>query len=481
VPSPTTEPLIYPVILCGGAGTRLWPLSRKAYPKQFAHLMDETSLFQRAAGIARGDGFASPAIVTGDPFRFIVSEQLEAVGQTPSAILIEPEGRNTAPAILAAALVLQTQAPEALMLVLPSDHLIPDDAAFRAAVHAAREAAIAGSLVTFGIEPTRAETGYGYLELGDPSARAATRPQPLVRFVEKPDAARAQAMLASGQYLWNAGIFLFSAAAIVEAYRVHAPDMLAAVSEAVGAGSADLGFTRLGAEAWGQAASISVDYAIMEKADNLVVMPFSAGWSDLGDWKSVWSESGPDDAGNVVSAGATAIDCTGSLLRSEAGSLEVVGIGLEDMIVVAMPDAVLVAPRTASQRVGEAVAALKSRSIKQADTMSSDKRPWGWFESLAVGDRFQVKRIVVKPGQALSLQSHHHRAEHWIVVAGTAKVTIGEEVQLVTANQSVYVPLGATHRLENPGKIPVEMIEVQTGSYLGEDDIVRYEDRYARD
>lgn len=480
MPTSAASPLIYPVILCGGAGTRLWPLSRKAYPKQFAHLMDETSLFQRAAGVAQGDGFAPPAIVTGDPFRFIVSEQLEAVGQTPSTILIEPEGRNTAPAILAAALVLRARDSEALMLVLPSDHLIPDSAAFRAAVHAARGSAIDGSLVTFGIEPTRAETGYGYLELADPAARAATAPQPLVRFVEKPDAARAETMLASGRYLWNAGIFLFSAAAIVEAYRAHAPDMLGAVEEAVGAGSADLDFTRLGAQAWGQAASISVDYAIMEKADNLVVMPFAAGWSDLGDWKSVWGESAPDEAGNVVSTNATAIDCTGSLLRSEADSLEVVGIGLEDMIVVAMPDAVLVAPRAASQRVGEAVAALKAKSIKQADTMASDKRPWGWFESLAVGDGFQVKRIVVKPGQALSLQSHHHRAEHWIVVAGTAKVTIGEEVQLVAANQSVYVPLGATHRLENPGKIPVEMIEVQTGSYLGEDDIVRYEDRYAR-
>lgn len=478
---PTDHSLIYPVILCGGSGTRLWPLSRKAYPKQFAHLMDDTSLFQRAAGIARGDGFAPPAIVTGDPFRFIVAEQLDAIGQSPSAILIEPEGRNTAPAILAAALVLHAQAPDALMLVLPSDHLIPDGDAFRAAVRAAAQQAMAGSLVTFGIEPTRPETGYGYLELADPSARATTTPQPLIRFVEKPDATRAAAMLASGQYLWNAGIFLFSAAAIITAYRTHAPDMLAAVEDAVGVGSADLGFTRLGKDAWSQAASISIDYAIMEKADNLVVMPFSAGWSDLGDWKSVWAESGPDEAGNILSASATAIDCTGSLLRSEAASLEVVGIGLEDMIVVAMPDAVLVAPRSASQRVGEAVAALKAKSVKQAEAMASDKRPWGWFESLAMGDGFQVKRIVVKPGQALSLQSHHHRAEHWIVVAGTAKVTIGEDVRLVAANQSVYVPLGAVHRLENPGKIPVEMIEVQTGSYLGEDDIVRYEDRYARD
>ena len=476
----TDHNVIYPAILCGGAGTRLWPLSRKAYPKQFADLIDGTSLFQRAATLVQGEGFAAPAIVTGDPFRFIVAEQLDAAGTTPSAILIEPEGRNTAPAILAAALVLQRQDPDALMLVLPSDHLIPDAPAFQAAVRAARQSALDGSLVTFGIEPTRAETGYGYLELDDPSARSASTPSPLMRFVEKPDAERAAAMLASGKYLWNAGIFLFSLAAIIDAYRRHAPDLLAAVEGAVGGGSADLGFTRLGAEAWREAETISIDYAIMEKADNLVVMPFAGGWSDLGDWKSVWQESRPDAQANVCSRGATAIDCTGTLLRSEVDGLELVGIGLDDMIVVAMPDAVLVAPRAASQRVGEAVKTLKARSVKQAETMPRDHRPWGWFESLAIGNGFQVKRIMVKPGEALSLQSHHHRAEHWIVVAGTAQVTIGETVKLVTANESVYVPLGAVHRLENPGKIPVEMIEVQTGHYLGEDDIIRYEDRYAR-
>ncbi|MET0240236.1 MAG: mannose-1-phosphate guanylyltransferase/mannose-6-phosphate isomerase [Sphingobium sp.] len=477
---PIASSLIYPVILCGGAGTRLWPLSRKAYPKQFAHLVDDISLFQRAASLADGDGFAAPAIVTGDPFRFIVSEQLSVIDTVPSAILIEPEGRNTAPAILAAALVLQTQDPDALMLVLPSDHLIPDRQSFQAAVKAASQSARDGFLVTFGVEPDRAETGYGYLEMQDPAARSASVPQPLIRFVEKPDADKAEAMLSSGRYLWNAGIFLFSVTALIEAYRKHAPDMLAIVDEAVRTGATDLGFTRLSAEAWCRAPNISVDYAIMEKAENLVVMPFSAGWSDLGDWKSVWQESAPDDAGNVRSGRATAIDCKGSLLRSEVDGLELVGIGLDDMIVVAMPDAVLVAPRTASQRVGEAVSVLRSRSIKQADAMPRDNRPWGWFESLAIGDGFQVKRITVKPGQALSLQSHHHRAEHWIVVAGTAEVTIGDTVRLVAANESVYVPLGAVHRLSNPGKIPVEMIEVQTGSYLGEDDIIRYEDRYAR-
>ncbi|RXR28355.1 mannose-1-phosphate guanylyltransferase/mannose-6-phosphate isomerase [Sphingobium fluviale] len=476
----TNERHIYPVILCGGSGTRLWPLSRKSFPKQFAQLMDETSLFQRAATLACGEGFAPPLVVTGDPFRFIVLEQLDTVGQKPTAVLIEPEGRNTAPAVLAAALALAQQAPDALMLILPSDHLIPGAGAFRATVRAAAGRADAGDLVTFGIEPTRPETGYGYLELTDPAARSAAEPQSLVRFVEKPDAAHAAEMLASGRYLWNAGIFLFSVRAIIEAYRAHAPELLDAVSAAVDAGTTDLGFTRLGAQAWGKAQAISIDYAIMEKASNLAVMPFSAGWSDLGDWKSVWQESGPDAQGNVCSAQATAIDCSNTLLRSEAGGLELVGIGLDEMIVVAMPDAVLVAPKSASQRVGEAVKSLKERGIRQGEAMPRDMRPWGWFESLAVGNGFQVKRIVVNPGQALSLQSHTHRAEHWIVVGGTAQVTIGDFSKLVSANESVYVPLGAVHRLENPGKIPVEMIEVQTGAYLGEDDIVRYEDRYAR-
>lgn len=476
----STHPLIYPVVLCGGAGTRLWPLSRKSYPKQFAHLIDETSLFQRAARLASGDGFASPVVVTGDPFRFIVLEQLEGVGQRPSAILIEPEGRNTAPAVLAAALVLQERDPDALMLVLPSDHLIPDAAAFRAAVLAAGMRAGEGDLVTFGIEPTRPETGYGYLELAEPAERSGDGPLSLVRFVEKPDAALAAGMIASGRYLWNAGIFLFSVSAIVDAYRRHAPDILASVGEAVTGRAADLGFIRLDADAWSGARRISIDHAIMEKASNLAVMPFAAGWSDLGDWKSVWQEGDSDMAGNVCTPHATAIDCRGTLLRSEADGLELVGIDLDEMIVVAMPDAVLVAPRSASQRVGEAVASLKAQSARQAEAMPRDQRPWGWFESLATGNGFQVKRIVVRPGQALSLQSHTHRAEHWIVVAGTARVTIGDSVKLVSANESVYVPLGAVHRLENPGKIPVEMIEVQTGAYLGEDDIIRYEDIYAR-
>jgi mannose-1-phosphate guanylyltransferase / mannose-6-phosphate isomerase len=473
-------PHIHPILLCGGSGTRLWPLSRKSYPKQFARLMGAESLFQASARRLSGAGFAAPVILTGEPFRFIVTEQLAAVEMAPQGILIEPEGRNTAPAILAAALWMAQKDPKALMLIAPSDHVIPDADAFRATVMAAVPRANAGDLVTFGITPTRPETGYGYLELADGAKADADTPQTLAQFVEKPDAGRAAEMLAAGNFLWNAGIFLFTPETVIAAYRAHAPELITAVSAALDSAGADLGFTRLGAEAWAGAADISIDYAIMEKAGNLAVMPFAAGWSDLGGWDAVWLETGPDAAGNVCSEHATAIDCRDTLLRSEAPALEVVGIGLEDIVVVAMPDAVLVAHKSEAQRVKEAVSALKAKGAKQAVEFPRDHRPWGWYESLVIGGRFQVKRIVVHPGAALSLQSHHHRSEHWIVVEGTAKVTINEDVKLVTENQSVYIPLGAVHRMENPGKVPMALIEVQTGSYLGEDDIIRYEDIYAR-
>jgi mannose-1-phosphate guanylyltransferase/mannose-6-phosphate isomerase len=398
----------------------------------------------------------------------------------PHSILIEPEPRNTAPAVLAAALWLQERDPSALMLVTPSDHQIPDTLAFQNAVKAAVPAAMAGKLITFGIVPTHPETGYGYLELAPGTQADANMPQQLSRFVEKPDLARATDMLAAGNFLWNAGIFLFSVEAIIAAYASHVPDMRAAVSASVSAATPDLAFTRLSPDSWRNARSISIDYAIMENAANLAVMPFSAGWSDLGSWASVWSESDADAAGNVCSPGVTAIDCHGSLLKSEGEGLHLVGIGLENMIAVAMPDAVLVAPMSQSQRVSEAVTILRQKGVKQAETAARDLRPWGWFESIATGERFQVKRIMVKPGASLSLQSHNHRAEHWIVVAGTAQVTIEGELSLVSENQSIYVPLGAKHRLENTGKLPVVLIEVQTGGYLGEDDIIRYADAYAR-
>jgi mannose-1-phosphate guanylyltransferase/mannose-6-phosphate isomerase len=470
---------ITPLLLCGGSGTRLWPLSRKSFPKQFARLTGETSLFQQAALRLSGADFAAPVVVTNADFRFIVLEQLAAAAQLPQAVLIEPEGRNTGPAILAACLYLAKADPKALILVAPSDHVVPDAAAFRVAVQAATPAALEGRIVTFGIAPTRPETGYGWLELTRPIT--GDGPQDLLRFVEKPGAARAADMLASGHFLWNAGIFLFTAETILAAFEAHAPGLLPPVSAALDQAEADLAFLRLAPAPWGKAEAISIDYAIMERAQNLAVMPFAAGWSDLGDWDAVFRETGrADAAGNISHGPVTALDCTGSLLRAETEGQVLVAIGMQDIVAVAMPDAVLIAPRARAQDVKLAVAALKSAAAKQAEAFATDHRPWGWFETLALSDRFQVKRIVVKPGAALSLQSHVHRSEHWIVVTGTARVTIGETVSLVTENQSVYIPLGTKHRLENPGRLPMVLIEVQTGAYLGEDDITRYEDVYAR-
>ena len=427
-----------------------------------------------------GPDFSTPLILTNSDFRFIVTEQLAEIGIDPGAILIEPEGRNTAPAVLAAALWLEKSDPDGLMLVAPSDHVVPDPDAFRTVVKAGAAAAEAGQLVTFGISPTHPETGYGYLELADPPGNAEPTVLHLQRFVEKPDAVTAQQMLAAGNYLWNAGIFLFSVKTILAAFRAHAPELIEPVQRAFDAGKPDLGFLRLDSEAWAKAQDISIDYAVMERAENLSVVPFSAGWSDLGGWDAVWRETQQDGRGVATTGTATAIDCDNTLLRSEDPRVELVGIGLDNIITVAMPDAVLVADASRAQDVKKAVAALKEKGAQQATAFPKDHRPWGWFESLVVGDRFQVKRIHVHPGAALSLQSHHHRSEHWIVVEGTAKVTVDDTVHLVTENQSVYVPLGAVHRMENPGKVPMVLIEVQTGSYLGEDDIIRYEDVYSR-
>ncbi len=472
--------MIYPVILCGGSGTRLWPLSRKSYPKQFARLMGTQTLFQASARRLSGEGFARPVVLTNSDFRFIVAEQLAEIGVDPTAVLIEPEGRNTAPAVLAAALWLAQKDPEALMLVAPSDHVVPDSKAFRAAVAAGTAACKAGDLVTFGIRPDRPETGYGYLELAEGAGDFSPTPRKLKRFVEKPDAATAQKMLTAGNFLWNGGIFLFSVKAVLAAFNEHAPDLMDPCKAAISQAEPDLGFLRIAAEPWGRIRDISVDYAIMEKADNLSVVPFDGGWSDLGGWDAVWREDKADANGVVTAGEATAIDCQDTLLRSENDNLEVVGIGLKNIFAVAMPDAVLVADMSRAQDVKKAVAALKAKGAKQAEQFPRDHRPWGWFETLSLGTRFQVKRIMVHPGAALSLQSHVHRSEHWIVVAGTARVTIGETVQLVTENQSVYIPVGSKHRMENPGKVDLHLIEVQTGTYLGEDDIVRYEDVYKR-
>ncbi|PIE09261.1 MAG: mannose-1-phosphate guanylyltransferase/mannose-6-phosphate isomerase [Rhodobacterales bacterium] len=473
--------IINPVILCGGSGTRLWPLSRKSYPKQFAPLIGQETLFQ-ASALRMTEGpldFSAPTVLTNSDFRFIVTDQLSAVGIDPGAVIIEPEGRNTGPAILAAALYLERTDADAVMLVAPSDHLIPDTAAFHAAVEQGLDAVKAGRLVTFGIAPTHPETAYGYLEL---SARPEQdgRAIDLNRFVEKPEEARASEMLAAGNFMWNAGIFLFRAKDIIAAFKAHAPELMAPVSQAVEEAQVDLGFLRLAPAPWSAADDISVDYAVMEKASNISVVPFSGAWSDLGGWDAVWRELGPDETGTVAVGEATAIECENSLLRSETGSLELVGIGLKNVMAIAMNDAVLVADMSRAQDVKKAVNALKVKDAVQATHFPIDHRPWGWFESLVIGDRFQVKRIHVHPGASLSLQSHFHRSEHWIVVEGTARVTVDDEVTLVTENQSIYVPLGSVHRMENPGKVPMVLIEVQTGAYVGEDDIIRYEDVYSR-
>jgi mannose-1-phosphate guanylyltransferase/mannose-1-phosphate guanylyltransferase/mannose-6-phosphate isomerase len=421
--------------------------------------------------------FDAPITMTNSDFRFIVVEQLQRAGVDPGAVLIEPEGRNTAPAVLAAAIYASNRNPDANILIAPSDHIIPDTLAFHAAICKGVKETANGRIVTFGITPTRPETGYGYLELSAPSSGCAV---PLKRFVEKPDLASAKAMLDAGTYLWNAGIFLFRAKDMIAAFKALAPELIGPVSDAIEQGHADLGFFRLAAAPWTKCQNISIDYAIMEKINTLSAVPYSAGWNDLGEWDSVWLELGPNAEGVVTSENATAIECQDVLLRSENESQHLVGLGLENIIAIAMPDAVLVAHKSRAQDIKLVVSTLKTNGVPQAETFPKDHRPWGWFESLIIGGRFQVKRIHVLAGAALSLQSHHHRSEHWIVVEGTAKVTIDDNVTLLTEGQSTYIPLGAVHRMENPGKVPMVLIEVQTGVYLGEDDIKRYKDNYAR-
>lgn len=473
--------IITPVLLAGGSGTRLWPLSRKSYPKQFSNLIGDQSLFQQSALRLKSSNivkFGPHITMTNADFRFIVGEQLQGVGINPGPILIEPEGRNTAPAILAASIFAQDRDPEAVLLVAPSDHVIPDVEAFHEALALGLDAVSNGKIVTFGITPTRAETGYGYLEL---SSVSNGYPVDLLRFVEKPDAPLAQQMLDAGNFLWNAGIFMFRASDMISAFEKYSHGILSPVKAALSAVEPDLDFLRLDPEAWSRCEDISIDYAIMERSENLVAVPFSAGWSDLGGWDAVLQEMDRDELGVAVSSNSHAIDCEDTLLRSESSSLELVGMGLKDIIAIAMPDSVLVMHKRRAQDVKQVIGMLKSKNVAQAESFPKDHRPWGWFETLTIRGRFQVKRIHVKPGAALSLQSHHHRSEHWVVVEGTAKVTIGEETRLLSEGQSVYIPLGAIHRMENPGKIPMTLIEVQTGTYLGEDDIIRYEDIYARD
>lgn len=470
--------LITPVILCGGSGTRLWPLSRKSYPKQFATMIGNGSLFQQSAQRLSGTDFASPLVVTNSDFRFIVTQQLADLGIDPGAVLIEPDARNTAPALLAAALHIAKYNPDGLMLAAPSDHYIIDPDSFCATLLKGKAAAAAGQIVTFGAVPDRPETGYGYLELMTTDMQDVT---PLRQFIEKPELARAQQMLDDvGNFLWNTGLFLFSAKSLIEAFELYQPKMLVDVRTAYDAAQIDLGFLRLDPTAWARCEDISIDFAVMEKADNLVVVTHDGDWSDLGGWEAVLKHSNPDENGVALTGSAEAFDCERTLLRAESEGQKLVGLGLKDIVAIAMPDAVLVADRSQVADLGAVVKTMRLAAVPQADTFPKDHRPWGFFETLILSDRFRVKRIVVTSGGTLSLQSHVHRAEHWIVVAGTARVTLENKVMLVSENQSVFIPLGAVHRLENPGKVPMELIEVQTGPYLGEDDIVRYEDQYAR-
>ena len=471
---------IYPVLLAGGSGTRLWPMSRKSFPKQFYKFLDSYSLFQHSALRFKSGGdvsFYAPVVVTNNDFRFIVMGQLDEIGVEPDSILIEPEAKNTAPAILAAVEHIRTRDPEALILVTPSDHLLPDVSTFLECISKGVSAAQAGNLVTFAVSPSRPETGYGYIQCAFDDASSAVK---IKSFVEKPDQERAISYLESADYYWNSGIFLFRACDLHEAISHHCPDVMEPVCSSFKNSELDLDFVRLSPSDWSRCPDISIDYAVMEASDNVCAVRFGGDWSDLGDWSAMWQSSKPHTNGVSEHGSVTSLDCSMSLLRSEDPNVHLVGLGLENIIAVAAYDAVLVASMDRCQDVKHLVAELRAKKIKQADASPKDHRPWGWFESLALGERFQVKKIYVNPGAALSLQSHHHRSEHWIVVEGTAKVTINDEVRLVTEGQSIYIPLGAKHRMENPGKLPMILVEVQTGGYLEEDDIVRYEDRYSR-
>lgn len=468
---------ITPVILSGGAGTRLWPLSRTHYPKQFLPLASKnTMLVDTVDRTGEGELFGKPIVVCNEQHRFMVAEQLRQAEHDMAAIILEPFGRNTAPAIAIAALTLLAEAPDAIMMVAPSDHVVANEAALFAAVRQAAVAAANGALVTFGITPTAPETGYGYIKYG--SKAVAPGVFAVERFVEKPDRATAETYLASGNYAWNSGMFVFRADTLIAEFERLAPELLAQCRVTLGKAERDLDFLRLDAESFKAVPSDSIDYAIMEKTDKAAVVPVDMGWSDVGSWDALWQIAEHDAQGNVLIGDAIVDDVTNSYIRTE-GKLTAV-LGVSDLMLIVTDDAVLAASRDRVQDVKRIVDRLKSASRDEADTHRIVYRPWGSYRGIDAGERYQVKRIVVKPGNKLSLQLHHHRAEHWIVVRGTARVVRGEDTVMLYENESIYIPIGTKHRLENPGKVPLHLIEVQSGGYLGEDDIVRFQDDYGR-
>ena len=470
--------MIHPVILSGGSGTRLWPMSRTLYPKQLLSLLGRDSLLQQTVRrVADRQGFAAPLLVANEEHRFIIAEQLREIAAVPRVLLLEPVGRNTAPAACIAALALTETEPDPLMLVMPSDHTIGDPAAFADAVERAAAAARAGALVSFGIAPQRAETGYGYIRRSG-ELDGAEGVFAVAEFVEKPGPEQAQAYVVSGEHSWNSGIFLFPARVYLDELERLRPDMVAACRNALATAQRDSDFVRLGRDAFAACDSDSIDYAVMEHTRRAAVVPVSMGWSDVGSWDALWEMGAKDQRGNSIEGNVVAEDARNCYLRSEAGL--VAAIGIEDLVVVATADAVMVAPRNRTQDVKKLVARLVKDRRDEADALPTVHRPWGTFTSLHNGHRVQVKHIMVKPGGKLSLQMHHHRAEHWVVVQGTAKIRRGDQEMMLSEDQSTYIPIGTAHRLENPGKIPLHLIEVQSGSYLGEDDIIRLEDSYGR-
>lgn len=468
---------VVPVVLSGGAGTRLWPVSRSLHPKQLLPIAADESMLQATVG-RLGQDFGAPIVVGGEDHRFLIVDQLDEAGCTAAAIILEPEGRNTAAAIALAAHVAATTDPDAVLLVMPSDHVIADPGAFRRAVMTALPAAGDGALVTFGIKAEGPETGYGYIEIGAP-LELFPGINAVARFVEKPDAETARAFVAGGRHAWNGGIFLFAARAYLAALDKHAPEIAAACEAAIAAATTDGAFVRPGRAAFLACPNVSIDYAVMEKTDRAAVVPVEMGWSDVGSWGALWDIAPHDAAGNALHGDVVAIDSANCLVRVDNGPAVAI-VGVEDLVVVSTRDSVLVVPRSQSQQVKRVVDELKSRNSTRHMLQPVVHRPWGTYETTDAGDRFQTKRIVVKPGGQLSLQRHYHRSEHWIVVSGTALVTVDGVDTIVGENQSAYIPVGAQHRLENPGKVPLHLIEVQCGPYLGEDDIVRFEDKYVR-